>query len=61
MALIYICRGLDIKEMTGKMKGQVFVTFPNVDMAKRAYSEVNGYLLHGKPMIIVIHLFVPLL
>jgi RNA recognition motif-containing protein len=40
--------------MIGKMKGQVFVTFPNAEMAKRALLEVHGYLLHGKPMIIVI-------
>jgi len=45
-------RDLEVNIMGGRMKGQAFVTFPNVESAKRALSEVHGYLLHYKPMII---------
>ncbi|KAG0487868.1 hypothetical protein HPP92_006679 [Vanilla planifolia] len=44
---------LSIKLMQeGRMRGQAFVTFPNVDSAHRALNLVNGYLFKGKPIII---------
>ncbi|XP_047003365.1 RNA-binding protein 41-like isoform X1 [Schistocerca americana] len=38
--------------MTGRMKGQAFITFPTTDMATKALETVNGYVLKGKPIII---------
>lgn len=35
------------------MKGQAFVTFPSVEMAREALVTVNGYLLKEKPIVIV--------
>ena len=37
----------------GRMKGQAFVTLPSEDKAKRALREAHGYILHGKPIVIV--------
>lgn len=43
----------DIRLMKeGRMKGQAFITLPNEDLASRALSETNGYLLKDKPIII---------
>eukprot|EP00117_Sycon_ciliatum_P031308 scpid56196/ scgid24512/ RNA-binding protein 41; RNA-binding motif protein 41 len=36
----------------GKLRGQAFVTFPSLEGAKAGLAAVNGYILHGKPMII---------
>ncbi|KAG9301779.1 hypothetical protein G9A89_003326 [Geosiphon pyriformis] len=36
----------------GRMRGQAFVKFPDVNIAKQALDEVHGYILHEKPMII---------
>ena len=45
---------IDIKLMReGRMKGQAFVTFPNVELCSRALKETNGYILKKKPMVVV--------
>ena len=38
---------------TGRMKGQAFVGLPDEGVAARALKETNGYILHGKPMVVV--------
>jgi hypothetical protein len=38
--------------LTGRMKGQAFVTFPTVDSAERALNLLNGYMFKEKPLII---------
>lgn len=38
--------------LTGRMKGQAFVTFKDKHLAKRAFNLANGYKLRGRPMII---------
>ena len=35
------------------MKGQAFITLPSEDKAKKALRHVHGYILQGKPMVIV--------
>ena len=35
------------------MKGQAFITLPSEEKAKRALRDAHGYILHGKPMVIV--------
>ncbi|PIK35870.1 putative RNA-binding protein 40 [Apostichopus japonicus] len=37
----------------GRMKGQAFVGLPSDYSAKKAVKETNGYLLHGKPLVVV--------
>ena len=52
-ATLYACR-FDIRLMqTGRMKGQAFVGLPEGGVAARALQETNGYMLHGKPMVVV--------
>ena len=34
------------------MKGQAFITLPNMDRAKEALSETNGVMLQGKPLVV---------
>ncbi|KAL1554528.1 U11/U12 small nuclear ribonucleoprotein 65 kDa protein [Salvia divinorum] len=36
----------------GRMRGQAFVTFPTVELARNAMSAVNGYVFKGKPVVI---------
>ncbi|XP_023247368.1 RNA-binding protein 40 [Copidosoma floridanum] len=36
----------------GRMKGQAFVTLPNVAQAQLALDETNGYILKEKPMVV---------
>ncbi|KAJ8678633.1 hypothetical protein QAD02_014420 [Eretmocerus hayati] len=36
----------------GRMKGQAFITLPNVAQAKLALEETNGYILKDKPMVV---------
>uniref|UniRef100_V9L048 RNA-binding protein 41-like protein n=1 Tax=Callorhinchus milii TaxID=7868 RepID=V9L048_CALMI len=43
---------LHFRLLTGRMKGQAFITFPSVEMATEALTLVNGYNLMGKPIII---------
>ncbi|XP_077519459.1 RNA-binding protein 41-like [Amblyomma americanum] len=38
--------------LSGKLRGQAFVTFPCVEAATRALELCNGYLLRGRPIII---------
>lgn len=38
--------------LSGKLRGQAFVTFPNVEAATKALELCNGYVLRGKPIII---------
>ena len=38
---------------SGKMKGQAFVSLPDNNAASVARKETNGFLLHGKPMVVV--------
>ena len=46
-------RKLEIRVMEGRMRGQAFVTFPSVELAREALVTVNGYLLKEKPIVIV--------
>jgi len=39
--------------MSGKMKGQAFVTFPTVEQASRALGETHGVKLGEKPMYVM--------
>ncbi|GER42393.1 RNA binding protein [Striga asiatica] len=36
----------------GRMRGQAFLTFPTVELARNALNAVNGYVFKGKPMVI---------
>lgn len=36
----------------GRMKGQAFITFPNEVIAASALQDTNGYMLHGKPIVV---------
>ncbi|CAO2622901.1 RNA-binding protein 41 [Lemmus lemmus] len=38
--------------LTGRMRGQAFITFPNKDIAWQALHQINGYKLHGKILVI---------
>ena len=44
-----------VKEVTAhrnvRMRGQAFVTFPDVELANRARREVEQFPLYGKPMV----------
>jgi U11/U12 small nuclear ribonucleoprotein SNRNP65 len=45
---------VSVRLMTrGKMHGQAFVTFPDVEMAQKALDQVLGFLLHDRPIILV--------
>ncbi|KAJ2945293.1 hypothetical protein O0L34_g9372 [Tuta absoluta] len=43
---------VDVRLMSGRMRGQAFVSFQNEDLAIRALDEVNGTILSGKPVVI---------
>jgi U11/U12 small nuclear ribonucleoprotein SNRNP65 len=43
---------LQIKILTGRLAGSALVTLPSVELAERALSELHGYLLRDKPMIL---------
>ncbi|CAB4040409.1 RNA-binding 41-like, partial [Paramuricea clavata] len=43
---------IHIRLMSGRMKGQAFVTFADKDVAIEAFNLVNGYELYGRPIII---------
>lgn len=50
---LFFCR-FDIRLMKeGRMKGQAFVTLPSEEKAKKALRDAHGYILQGKPMVIV--------
>ncbi|XP_065819203.1 LOW QUALITY PROTEIN: RNA-binding protein 41 [Labrus bergylta] len=38
--------------LTGRMKGQAFVTLPDAEAADSALRLVHGYRLHGKPLVV---------
>lgn len=38
--------------LSGKLRGQAFVTLPSIQAASKALDLCNGYVLRGKPMII---------
>ncbi|BFZ15048.1 hypothetical protein BsWGS_18087 [Bradybaena similaris] len=40
------------KLLSGRMKGQAFITFPDTMTARRAVQAVNGYKLQGRPIIL---------
>lgn len=42
---------VDLRLMTGRMRGQAFVTFQNEDLAIQALEEVNGTIMDGRPII----------
>ena len=37
----------------GRMRGQAFVTFSNVDSASQALARIHGVVLEEKPLIVV--------
>ncbi|GFS17132.1 RNA-binding protein 41-like [Elysia marginata] len=43
---------ISIKLLSGRMKGQAFVTLPDEAAASEALNLVNGYLLHDSPVIV---------
>ncbi|XP_058570675.1 RNA-binding protein 41 isoform X1 [Neofelis nebulosa] len=43
---------IQFRMMTGRMRGQAFITFPNKELAQQALHLVNGYKLHGKILVI---------
>ncbi|XP_043751624.1 RNA-binding protein 41 isoform X4 [Cervus elaphus] len=43
---------IQFRMMTGRMRGQAFITFPNTEMAWQALRLVNGYKLRGKILVI---------
>ncbi|XP_049878297.1 RNA-binding protein 41-like [Pectinophora gossypiella] len=43
---------IDVRLMTGRMRGQAFVSFHSEDLAIRALEEVNGTILSGRPVIV---------
>ncbi|XP_073304879.1 U11/U12 small nuclear ribonucleoprotein 65 kDa protein isoform X1 [Primulina huaijiensis] len=36
----------------GRMRGQAFVTFPTVELARNALNAANGYVFKGKPIVL---------
>ncbi|CAK1544826.1 unnamed protein product [Leptosia nina] len=45
--------GFDVRVMQeGRMKGQAFITFPSIELAKTALNETNGFLLKERPMVV---------
>ncbi|KAM8799972.1 RNA-binding protein 41 [Eudromia elegans] len=38
--------------LSGRMRGQAFITFPDMQVAQEAMQLVNGYNLQGKPLVI---------
>lgn len=44
----------DIRLMTeGRLKGRAFVAFPTVQAAQAALAQLNGYILDGRPVVLV--------
>ncbi|CAH2055667.1 unnamed protein product, partial [Iphiclides podalirius] len=42
---------IDVRVLSGRMRGQAFVTFQTEDLAIKALDEVNGTILSGRPII----------
>ena len=50
---VYVYR-FDIRLMKwGRMRNQAFIGLPSVEAAVKAVEEMNGYKLHGRPMVVV--------
>ncbi|XP_052529429.1 RNA-binding protein 41 [Tympanuchus pallidicinctus] len=45
-------RPIQFRLLSGRMRGQAFITFPDIQSAQDAMLLVNGYRLQGKPMVI---------
>ncbi|XP_072482083.1 RNA-binding protein 41 [Notamacropus eugenii] len=43
---------IQFRVLTGRMKGQAFINFPNMEIAQQALLLVNGYNLLGKTLVI---------
>ncbi|XP_044521410.1 RNA-binding protein 41-like isoform X3 [Gracilinanus agilis] len=43
---------IQFRVLTGRMKGQAFITFPSTEIAQQALLLVNGYNLLGKTLVI---------
>ncbi|XP_065702520.1 RNA-binding protein 41 [Patagioenas fasciata] len=43
---------IQFRLLSGRMRGQAFITFPDVQSAQDAMLLVNGYNLQGKPLVI---------
>ncbi|XP_010015583.1 PREDICTED: RNA-binding protein 41, partial [Nestor notabilis] len=43
---------IQFRLLSGRMRGQAFITFPDVQSAQDAMHLVNGYKLQGKPLVI---------
>ncbi|XP_069469149.1 RNA-binding protein 41 [Ambystoma mexicanum] len=43
---------IQFRVLTGRMRGQAFITFPSVPVAQEAWQLANGYNLLGKPLVI---------
>ncbi|ETE69697.1 RNA-binding protein 41, partial [Ophiophagus hannah] len=43
---------LRLRLLSGRMRGQAFLTFPTVSQAQEALELLNGFLLLGKPLIL---------
>ncbi|XP_044924180.1 RNA-binding protein 41 isoform X4 [Mustela putorius furo] len=43
---------IQFRMMTGRMRGQAFITFPSKEIARQALYLVNGYKLRGKILVI---------
>uniref|UniRef100_A0A8C3CZQ8 RNA-binding protein 41 n=1 Tax=Cairina moschata TaxID=8855 RepID=A0A8C3CZQ8_CAIMO len=43
---------IQFRLLSGRMRGQAFITFPDIQSAQDAMLLVNGYILQGKPLVI---------
>lgn len=41
-----------VQLLTGRMKGQAFITLPSEAVAQKALKETNGYQMHGKALVV---------
>ena len=58
ITFLFAC-SFDIRVMQqGRMKGQAFIGMPSEVLALQAVQETNGFILHGKPMVVVSETFV---
>ncbi|XP_055004377.1 RNA-binding protein 41 isoform X2 [Boleophthalmus pectinirostris] len=44
--------GVVYKLLTGRLKGQAFITLPDVEAAQKALELIHGYRLLGKPLVV---------
>uniref|UniRef100_A0A8C3GVX0 RNA-binding protein 41 n=1 Tax=Corvus moneduloides TaxID=1196302 RepID=A0A8C3GVX0_CORMO len=43
---------IQFRLLSGRMRDQAFITFPDTEAAQSALQLLNGYKLHGKPLVI---------